>query len=196
MAIDNHDLYHLKLLQHVEHDHTLTNRLVSRKLDVSVRLAHDILKKMVEKGLLHVKVIHSRRWDYFLTPKGIMEKARLTMEFFEFSMHFYHEARKRSADVCRELSRNGSRTIGFLGAGDLAEITFLGVQEWRLNLTSVYDYESEDRSFINLPITPMKQLRNARETAIVVCMYDKKQPMASQYLPPGVEDNGTFRWIF
>ena len=126
MELDNRNLIELELLNHVESDQKLSNRLVAKKLGVSVRLAHDILKRMVEKGWLHVKVIHSRRWDYFLTPNGIVEKARLTCEFFEFSMHFYREARRRSAQICRKLSENNQRDIAILGAGRFSRDYLLG----------------------------------------------------------------------
>ena len=196
MTFDNHDLFELELLKHIENDRKLTNRMVARKLGVSVRLAHDILRRMVKKGLLHVQVIHSRRWDYFLTPKGITEKARLTIEFFEFSMHFYREARKRSARVCRHLAESGIKDVGFLGTGELAEITYLGVQEWNLELRTAYDEPSQNGSFINSPVKPIAKISQSTLPAIIVCMYNKVQPMESHYLPPGVTNNGTFYWIF
>ena len=196
MSIDNHNLFELELLNHIEKDRKLTNRMVAKKLGISVRLAHDILKRMVEKGLLHVRVIHSRRWDYFLTPRGIMEKARLTLEFFEFSMHFYREARKRSAQVCRKLAEDGILEIGFMGAGDLAEITYLGIQEWKLKLCAVFDDNSRLETFMNIPVKPLNQLLNCPLSAIIVCLYDKKKPMNSRYLPSNVKDDGRFYWIF
>ena len=196
MPFDNHDLFALELLNHVEKDRQLTNRLVARKLGVSVRLAHDLLKRMVDKGLLHVKVVHSRRWDYFLTPKGIMEKARLTLEFFEFSMHFYREARKRSAQVCRNLAEIGATDIGFMGSGDLAEISYLGVQEWQLNLQQVFDNTDGNETFFMIPIKPLSELQSTRLQAIIVCLYNTMRPMDSKYLPPNVHDNGKFHWIF
>ena len=196
MAIDQHDLYKLELLKHVEKDRKVTNRLVAQKLGVSVRLAHDILKRMVEKGLLHVKVIHSRRWDYFLTPKGIMEKARLTIEFFEFSTYFYREARKRSAQVCKDLTMKGVSDIGILGSGDLAEITYLGIQEWNLNLEYVFDSCPQTRTFLNLPIRPFDDIEGTNLAAIIVCIYDAKNPMKSRYLPPNIDINNKFFWIF
>ncbi len=196
MAIDNHNLYELELLNHIEGDHKVTNRMVAQKLNVSVRLAHDILTRMVEKGLVHVNVIHSRRWDYFLTPKGILEKARLTMEFFDFSMHFYREGRKRSSQVCKDLVIDGIKEIGFLGAGDLAEIAYLGVQEWNIKLISVFDNDRRKSKFLNIEIDPFSELRDCKLPAIIVCMYDKKQPMKKGYLPPDVINNGKFHWIF
>ena len=196
MQIDNHNLYELELLRHIEQDRRVTNRLVAQKLNVSVRLAHDILKRMVEKGMLHIKVIHSRRWDYFLTPMGMMEKARLTMEFFDFSMHFYREARKRSAKVCRDLSEKGICKIGFLGAGDLAEITFLGVQEWNLKLTEVFDQCDDRELFLNIRIKSIDTLEKSTLPAIIVCQYDKEQPMKKGYLPKNVQGSEKFHWIF
>ena len=196
MSIDSHNLYELKLLKHVENDRKLTNRMVAQKLGISVRLAHDVLKRMVEKGLLHVNVIHSRRWDYFLTPKGLTEKARLTLEFFEFSMHFYREARKRSAQVCRNLAETGEKKVGFLGAGELAEITYLGVQEWSLELQEVFAELTAKRSFMNSAVKPMKEVNDISIFPIIVCMYNKMEPMEPYYLPSGVKDNGRFHWIF
>jgi hypothetical protein len=170
--------------------------MVANKLGVSVKLAHDLLTRMVSKGLLHIKVIHSRRWDYFLTPKGFMEKARLTMEFFDFSMHFYQEARKRSAQVCRDLAESDIKNIGFLGAGDLAEITYLGVLEWKLNLHAVFSSDEALKTFMNLQVQPINKIAKSPLQAIIVCTYDKKQPMSTHYVPPGIIDRNNFYWIF
>jgi len=76
---DRNAFYELDILRTVEQDCRLTNRQVARKLGVSLKLAHQLLSRMVAKGLLHVRVVHARRWDYFVTPKGIAEKMRLTL---------------------------------------------------------------------------------------------------------------------
>ena len=124
--MDRKDLLQLEILKHVEETPRLNNRMAARKLGVSVKLAHEILRKMVTKGLLHVKKEHARRWDYFLTPSGIAEKTRLTYEFLDFSMQFYREARRRSAQLCRDLSEAGVKRVAFLGAGELAEEEVFG----------------------------------------------------------------------
>ena len=132
--MDRNSLYELEILKHVEASPLLNNRMAAGKLGVSVKLAHATLKKMVARGLLHVKKEHTRRWDYFLTPQGLAEKTRLTYEFLEFSMQFYREARRRSAQLCRDLSESGVKRVAFVGAGELAEIVYLGVVEWKLRL--------------------------------------------------------------
>ena len=76
-AIEKTELFELEILKHVEETPRLNNRMAASKLGCSVRLAHALLSKMVKKGLLHVTKHHARRWDYFLTPSGITEKARI-----------------------------------------------------------------------------------------------------------------------
>ena len=153
-----------------------------------------MLKKMAGRGLLHIKKVHSRRWDYFLTPKGIAEKARLTMGFLNFSMYFYHEARKLSSQVCRDLAESGVKEVSFLGAGDLAEIVYLGVKEWGMELKSVYDDEHE--RFLGHQVYSLKSFNSKLSDKILVCMYDPVQPTQNKYLPRGLEANESFYWIF
>lgn len=214
---DPHDLHEFGILQHVETTSRLNNRLAAQKLGVSIKLAHELLKRMVQKGLLHVSVVHSRRWDYFLTPKGIAEKTRLTLEFLDFSLHFYRDARRQSAALCRRLSENGVRTVSFLGAGELAEIVYLGVQEWGLKLAAAYADAGSPVSrtdgagtatppssvktaplatFMGVPVQPCRELRNDRSDAIIVCLYDPQQPMRRNFLPADVRVHTKMHWIF
>lgn len=195
-TMDRGELLQLEILRHVEQTPRLNNRLAARKLGVSVKLAHVTLRKMVAKGLLHVKKAHARRWDYFLTPAGIAEKTRLTYEFLEFSFQFYHEARKRSAQLCRSLSERGMTTVAFLGAGELAEITYLGVIEWKLQLTAVYDSSRSGQVFLSVPVRPFSEISRCPADAIIVCLYDKQHPMTPRFVPEGIRPNSKMHWVF
>jgi len=194
--MDRNALFELEILKHVEESPRLNNRMAAGKLDVSVKLAHATLKKMVTKGLLHVKKEHSRRWDYFLTPNGIAEKTRLTYQFLEFSMQFYREARRRSAQLCRDLSESGVKRVAFLGAGEMAEIVYLGVVEWGLQLVEVFDDEKQAQKFMSVPVRPLAELPATSCERIVVCLYDKLHPMTANYLPEGVEHDSRMLWVF
>ncbi|MCS7047889.1 MAG: winged helix-turn-helix domain-containing protein [Verrucomicrobiae bacterium] len=194
--MDRSELLELEILKHVEQTPRLNNRMAARKLGVSVKLAHATLKKMIAKGLLHVKKEHARRWDYFLTPAGIAEKTRLTYEFLEFSFQFYHEARKRSAQLCRTLSEQGLKTVALMGAGELAEITYLGLVEWKLQLVAVYDGDRAGQPFMAVPISPLADVDRSPADAIIVCMYNKQHPMTPRYLPDGVSPSPKMHWVF
>ena len=194
-TLEKNEILEFEILKHVEESPRLNNRMAASKLGCSVKLAHALLGKMVDKGLLHVKKHHARRWDYFLTPSGISEKARLTYEFLDFSMHFYQEARKASSQICRELAESGVRTVAFLGAGDLAEIVYLGVKEWNLNLVEVYNGDVES-TFLGHNVLTVENLRTSQADAIIVCIYDKSSPMKKHYLPEGIEKTDNMYWIF
>jgi hypothetical protein len=192
--IEKKQLHELEILKHVEKTPQLNNRMAAAKLGCSVKLAHDLLGKMVNRGLLHVSKIHSRRWDYFLTPKGIAQKARLTYEFVEFSMQFYHEARKQSSQVCRDICEAGYQTVAFLGTGELAEIAYLGIKEWDLRLIEVYG--ENEGSFMGHKILPYDEIDSTASEAIIVSLYNRNQPMTPQYLPPGIPKIDKMHWIF
>lgn len=190
-------LLELEVLKHVEQTPLLNNRMAASKLGVSVKLAHQLLAKMVSKGLLHVKKEHTRRWDYFLTPNGLAEKTKLTYEFLEFSMQFYREARRRSAQLCRDLSEAGVKRVAFLGTGELAEIVYLGVVEWGLELSDVFDENGDTgRKFMGVPIQPPTALPESGSQKVIVCLYNKKHPMTPCFLPDGVKQDPRMVWVF
>ncbi|MDD5596491.1 MAG: winged helix-turn-helix domain-containing protein [Victivallaceae bacterium] len=181
------NFHEFKILEHVESTPLLTNRILARKLGCSVKLAHELLGKMVARGCFHVKKIHSRRWDYFLTPKGIAEKMRLTYEFMQFSMHFYKDARRKSSQLCRNLAESGVKQVAFLGAGELAEIVYLGVKEWNLELVDVFDDTA--KKLLNHKTKKVEKLKYSSAQAMIVCTYNPQKPMDKDFMPENIKVN-------
>lgn len=193
-SIEKNELLELEILKHVERNPRLNNRMAASKLGCSVKLAHELLKKMVEKGTLHVRKHHARRWDYFLTPHGLTEKARLTFEFIHFSMHFYNEARKESSRVCRDIAESGKKNVAIVGCGDLAEIAYLGIKEWGLELKEIYG--KDKKYFMGHAVKPEENISESSADAILICEYDKSQPMTKRYTPSSITNRDNMYWIF
>jgi predicted transcriptional regulator len=190
-TIEKNELLELEILNHIEDTQKLTTRLIASHLGCNLRLTHALLKKLISKGLLDVKKINSRNWQYFLTPAGITAKANKTYKFFEFSMKFYQQARERSSSLCVELMNDAKLDVAFFGCGQLAEIAYLSVRESNLKLIEVY---GDNRSnFLGHPVLPFTKLSATKADAIIICIYDKQRP-AIQFLdkmkPPMV------KWIF
>lgn len=181
------NFHEFKILEHVESTPLLTNRMVARKLGCSVKLAHELLRKMVDRGCLHIKKVHSRRWDYFLTQKGLSEKIRLTYEFLQFSMQFYKDARKKSSQLCRDFAESGIKQVALLGAGDLAEIVYLGIKEWNLGLTEVFDDDA--KVFLDYQVKKMQELEFSKAEVVIVCTYNPQQPMDEKFMPENIKVN-------
>ena len=66
-----------------------------------------------------------RRLRYLLTPKGISEKARLTKEFMQASLHWYRETRRVSKEFLEQIKQADYDTVCIQGDGDLAVIVAL-----------------------------------------------------------------------
>ncbi len=196
--VDVHSYYAYKLLEHLEKSPNMTNRIASAKLGVSVKLTHIVVSKLIEKGLIHTTKRDGRSFFYFLTPKGIAEKARLTYEFLDFTKQFYQQARKSSSEVCQRLAITGVKHVALLGAGDLAEITFLGISEHRLKLTHVFDDASTNVNFMGAPVqsaSEMPEAGKAKFTKVLVALYDPTQPLQPNYLPRGLKPDKRFVWV-
>jgi DNA-binding MarR family transcriptional regulator len=196
--MDAHAYYSYKLLEHLEETPNLTNRIASAKLGVSVKLTHAVMRKLLKKGWIHATKRDGRSFFYFLTPKGIAEKARLTYEFLEFTKQFYQQARRRSSEVCQQLALSGVRHVALLGSGDLAEITYLGISEHHLRLMSVFDIDSAGSSFMGAPVQSVDSLPargKGRFERLLVALYDPREPMLQRYLPKGVEPDERFVWV-
>lgn len=197
-AMDVHSYYAYQLLEHLEETPNMTNRIASAKLGVSVKLTHIVVSKLIEKGFIHTTKRDGRSFFYFLTPKGIAEKARLTYEFLDFTKQFYQKARQRSSEVCQQLAIAGVKFVALLGAGDLAEIAYLGICEHRLRLTHVYDESAVGSNFMGLPVQTVEDLLppdKARFSKVLVARYDPREPLMPRYLPAGVEADSRFVWV-
>jgi predicted transcriptional regulator len=193
--MDRNDLFRYEILSHLEESPVVTNRIMTAKLGCSVRLTHELLCELVKKGCVNIKKHNPRRWDYLLTPSGIAEKARLAAEFLDFTFKFYHDARKRSSQLCRELAESGRGKVAFLGAGQLAEIAYLGVKEWGLELLDVYS-ESGEGSFLGLKAQPASEVGVTKAETVLVCLFDRSKPLTAGYLPEGMAKLDKMRWIF
>lgn len=133
----NEDQILLGVLDAVERNSAVTQRTVSRDLGIALGLANAYLKRCVRKGLIKVSEVPARRYAYFLTPQGFVEKSRLTASYLSYSLSFFRSAREQCGEIFDvALARRQSR-LALLGAGDLAEIATLVSREKDVEIVGV-----------------------------------------------------------
>jgi EPS-associated MarR family transcriptional regulator len=85
------DEIHYRLLKLLEETPDVTQRELAARLDISLGKANYCLRALTARGW--VKMDNFRRnpskigYVYLLTPKGIEEKARMTMRFLRHKLH-------------------------------------------------------------------------------------------------------------
>src|SRR3981081_4541895 len=99
----------LKLLEAVEEDSRVTQRSLATKLGIALGLTNIYLRRLVRKGYIKCVNVQSNRITYLITPRGIAEKARLTYEFMDYSLHLFGEVRQHLRGVLQECAAAGRR---------------------------------------------------------------------------------------
>lgn len=103
------DEYRYKILRLLEADPHLSQRDISRQLGISLGKVNYCLQALIEKGL--VKVNNFRNNDnkqaymYLLTPNGIAEKTRVTMDFLKRKMAEYEALEKEIEQLRLDANR-------------------------------------------------------------------------------------------
>lgn len=160
----NHEEHSLKILDAVESNHDVSQRSLANDLGIALGLTNLLVKRLVRKGWVQVSNIRPNRVSYLITPTGIAEKARLSREYFDSSLHFYRKTRSRIQDQFAALSRDWptnaavtDKRIVFYSAGEVAEIGFVCLPETDLHLVGVVDAAGTGR-FFNFAVSPPSAL--------------------------------------
>jgi DNA-binding MarR family transcriptional regulator len=142
----------LGLLDAVEQDHAQSQRLLASELGIALGLVNAYLKRCVKKGLVKVRGAPARRYAYYLTPQGLAEKSRLTVEYLSYSFGFFRQARTDCSGLFRAAKAGGVNRVVFAGQSDLAEIAALCAMEHDIEIVGVVQDGATKRQFIGLPV--------------------------------------------
>jgi DNA-binding MarR family transcriptional regulator len=131
--------YDLEILNHIDENPDTTQADLATQLGVAVGSVNWYIKRLVNKGYVKVAQMQRRRLRYLLTPKGVAEKARLTKEFMQMSLHWYRVTREASKRFLDEVKQAGYDTVCIEGGGDLAEIVYLTCLEAQVKVKPEVD---------------------------------------------------------
>lgn len=96
------DQDHFNVLRKIKSNPESTQRKLATELDFSLGKLNYCLKALKGKGLIKIKNFKNNPkkigYFYVLTPKGITEKANLTISFMKRKMKEYDELKKEIED--------------------------------------------------------------------------------------------------
>ena len=184
--MDNQDLRTLKILEEIEKDKAPSQRYLAGKLNISLGLVNSFIKRLAQKGLFKIKNIPKNRVKYILTPKGAAEKTRLTYKYIQYSFQFYKSAREKLRILFYGLTENGNKKIVFYGAGDLAEIAYISLQEVPIELVAVVDNNKAGEIFMNFVITDSDYLSTIYFDKIIITGIDDTENILNSILKKGI----------
>ena len=78
----------LEILKSVDEENRITQRELAKRTGLSLGSVNVLLKRLIHKGLIKIEHINSKTIKYILTPKGMLEKARLTYHYIVSSYNY------------------------------------------------------------------------------------------------------------
>jgi EPS-associated MarR family transcriptional regulator len=103
------DEYRYRILKLLENNPTASQREIARELGVSLGRVNYCLQALIEKGL--VKANNFRRNEsksaylYFLTPKGMREKTRVTVRYLKIKLDEFENLKREVAQLQHEATK-------------------------------------------------------------------------------------------
>ena len=102
------DEYRYRILKILESNPSASQRQIAVELGISVGKVNYCLRALIEKGLIKVsnfqKSKGKRAYLYLLTPKGIREKASVTLRFLKLKLNEYETLQKELSELRLEAS--------------------------------------------------------------------------------------------
>lgn len=96
--------YHL--LKLLEQDPTLSQRAISKEMGISLGKVNYCLHAMIDKGIIKARNFYKNKnksaYTYLLTPKGIEEKARITVRFLQIKLAEYENLKTEIEEIRKE----------------------------------------------------------------------------------------------
>jgi hypothetical protein len=174
----------MKLLEAVEQDSRVTQRGLATKLGIALGLTNIYLKRLVRKGFIKCVNVQSNRISYLITPHGIAEKARLTYEFMDYSLHLYGEVRQRLRAVLQDCAA-AHRRVAIFGRGEAAEIAYLSLKECGLEPVAVFDDEAGN-DFLGMPVRPIREHADVVYDLMIVATLVPSEHLVIRLVAQGV----------
>ena len=144
-----------RLLELIHENGTLTQRELSRRMNIALGLVNLSLKRLMRQELVKVRKLSARRVCYLLTPTGMVEKGRLSARYLSDSFATYRNARKALLNRLKQLRAAGVSRVVLYGDGPVAEAAFLTITELGMTLVAV---SGASKTFLGQPPTVLADL--------------------------------------
>ena len=100
------DEYRYRILKLLESNPGASQRDIARELGVSLGRVNYCLQALIEKGLVKANNFRNsttrQTYLYLLTPKGLQEKAKVTVRFLKVKLDEYETLKQEVAQLQRE----------------------------------------------------------------------------------------------
>lgn len=174
------------LLDEISRNNEITQRDLSKRLGIALGLINSYIKNLASKGYITVAAIPKKRYKYYLTPQGFIEKTRMTYHHLQNFTNLYKVARQDFHRLFHNLHKDNVKKVVFCGSDEVAEIAYITLQEFGIELIAVVDSKNESKSFLGQTIRPIEHLKAIEYDRVIITSFLKQEELYSEILKIGV----------
>ena len=177
----------LKLFNNISKNNKTTQRSISKELDVALGFANSLIKKFLRKGLLKITEAPMKRYIYYITPKGFVEKSKLVGQFIDSSLAFYKKTKKEYEDKFLKIKEQNFNKVILVGTGELSEIAVLSASITNTKIYCIFDEKLKISSFCGIKVTNKLNFSKLNKKKTIFFLSDS---INSQKMLPKLVDEG------
>jgi len=181
------ELRTLTLFNSVESSPKVNQRQLARELDVSLGLTNTYFQRVLKKGWVRAKQVKARRWLYFLTPQGALEKSRLSLSYMHRTLDSFRELKRKGDEHLRILSNKGVSGIHLCGEKDLTEILSFCFSGFEIELLSVIPENSLLVNYLQNGNSAIPELKS--DELILLASLEHRISLAELLVQQGLQKN-------
>lgn len=174
-TFESQDEILLGVLDAVDRDSKISQRIISRELDIALGLTNAYLKRCMRKGWIRIQQVPRRRYLYYLTPQGFAEKTRLTGEYLSSSFTFFRRAREQISRLLETCVEKDWNRIAFVGISELAEVGTICAHDFPVQLVGAIQPDYPSDTFCGLQVFNSLQDCGPVDAVIVTSLRDAKE---------------------
>lgn len=163
------DAVSLQILEIITHKKETSQRKITRETGLATGLVHSYLNRVISKGWVKANQVSAKRWLYYLTPEGFLEKSRLTIKYLSVTLDSYRSTQAIITDALDHCALNGWRRLVVAGTDHLAEILILNIKaSAELELVGIVAPDDKKASGIAAKSVPFDHIHSLNYDRILV----------------------------
>lgn len=160
----------LQFLEELEKNPIVSQRELSHRFGIALGVTNACLRRMARKGWIQIRDLNPRKIGYYLTPKGMLEKTRLTIHLISFRVQHYSELKKVIAGRLLEMQRHGMQRIVFYGVSDEMEVAYITLQGVSLKLVGIVedDEKFKPQFILGYELEPVSRISELKPDCVLI----------------------------
>ena len=164
----------LRLFNQIEKNKNHSQRSISKELNIALGLSNALIKKFLSKGFLKLSQAPMKRYFYYITPRGLIEKAKLTKEFLTSSLDFYNKIRNQYEKEFQKIKKQKPSKIILIGISEFTEIAILAAKITEVKIDYIVEPNFKKKKFCYISIkTNIKRCLNLKQNVFFILSSQK-----------------------